>query len=290
MSARIAILTPDPSDEAYRTRWREVLDRTAEPLRAAGMIVEARSWTDAADLGVFDLVLPLLVWGYVRAFPQWIEAVGRWEQDGVKLRNPASALRWNSDKIYLGALERRGAPVVPSLYADRLTQDFMAEAARAFGTERLVSKPRVSHSAWQTIRWSPGDGIDRGPQGPAIVQPYLPAIESEGELSLIWLGGAFSHAVRKVPKAGDFRVQPEYEARITLCDPGPDAMEAARRVLAAIDEDLLYARVDLVPGLDGAPALIEIELIEPDLHLGDDPGAGERFAGAVGRCLERRSE
>jgi glutathione synthase/RimK-type ligase-like ATP-grasp enzyme len=285
MTARVGILTPDPADEAFSTRWREVFDFTAAPLRAAGLTVEARNWADAADLAGFDLVLPLLVWGYVRAFPHWIERIADWERAGVRLRNPPSVLRWNADKIYMGALERHGAPIVPSIYADRLTPAVMADAARAFGTDRLVAKPRVSHSAWRTIRWSPGDGLGEGPDGPAIVQPYLPAIETKGELSLIWLGGAFSHAVRKVPRAGDFRVQPEYDSIVTPCRPDPSEMAAARRVLAAIDEDLLYARVDLVPGLDGAPALIEIELIEPDLHLGDDAAAGPRFAAAVKSCL-----
>jgi glutathione synthase/RimK-type ligase-like ATP-grasp enzyme len=161
----------------------------------------------------------------------------------------------------------------------------MEQAAAAFGTDRLVAKPRVSHSAWQTIRWSPGDGLDEGPTGPAIVQPYLPAIETDGELSLIFFGGAYSHAVRKVPQPGDFRVQPEYDGIITACVPDADEMEAARVILAAVEEDLLYARVDLSRGLDGKPVLIELELIEPDLYLGYDEADGTGFARAVAERL-----
>ena len=285
MTGRIAILTPDPGDFAWQSRWRDVLERNAEPLRAAGLAVEGRCWTEADDLAGFDLVMPLLVWGYVRAYPLWIERVAAWERLRVKLQNPASVLRWNADKSYLGALERRGAPVAPSLYFDRLSIETMEQAAEAFGADRLVAKPRISHTAWQTILWSPGQGIEEGPAGPAIVQPYLPAIESAGELSMIFFGGAYSHSVRKLPQPGDFRVQPEYDGIITACSPEPDEMDAARLILAAVEEDLLYARVDLTRGLDGRPVLIELELIEPDLYLGYDPRRGAGFADALASKL-----
>ena len=121
--------------------------------------------------------------------------------------------------------------------------------------------------------------------GPAIVQPYLPAIESAGELSMIFFGGAYSHSVRKLPQPGDFRVQPEYDGIITACSPEPDEMDAARLILAAVEEDLLYARVDLTRGLDGRPVLIELELIEPDLYLGYDPRRGAGFADALASKL-----
>jgi glutathione synthase/RimK-type ligase-like ATP-grasp enzyme len=278
---RVAILTPDPADEAFHSRWRDVFERNAEPLREAGLAVEDRSWGEAEDLAEFDLVLPLLVWGYVRAYDRWLESVERWEREGVRLQNPPSVMRWNADKSYLGRLADRGAPVVPARYVDRVTPEIMAEAARAFGTGRLVAKPRISHSAWQTIRWSPGDSLEGGPAGAAIVQPYLERIETSGELSLLWFAGRFSHAIRKVPQPGDFRVQPEYDGIITACRPENDEMEAARRVMAAVGEELLYARIDLARGPDGAPALIELELIEPDLYLGYDAAGARSFAAAV---------
>jgi glutathione synthase/RimK-type ligase-like ATP-grasp enzyme len=280
VSGRVAILTPDPAGEGYRTRWRDVLARNAEPLREAGLEVEDRDWANATDLADFDLVLPLLVWGYPFAPLQWAEAVSRWEAEGVPLRNPASVLRWNSDKIYLERLAERGAPVVPTLFLAGLSEARLEEAALAFGTERLVAKPRISSTAWQTIRWSPGAPLAGGPEGPAMVQPYLPEIERSGEVSMIFFGGAFSHAVAKRPQPGDFRVQPEFDGIIAAHEPYPDEREAAARILAAVDEPLLYARVDLVRGLDG-PQLIELELIEPDLYLGYDSGAGRRFAAAV---------
>ena len=279
--SRICILTPDRGDEAHETRWDQVFERNAAALAALGIQVEARSWTEAEDLGEFALVMPLLVWGYVRDHARWLDTVDRWGREGVRLENPASALAWNSRKTYLGRLAARGAPVVPALFFDRLTEADMMEAAARFGTNRLVAKPQVSHGAWQTIRWSPGDPIHGGPEGPAIVQPFLAEIESSGEISLLYFGGRFSHAIRKRPQPGDFRVQPEHRGIITPHIPEADEIEAAERVLAAVEEDLLYARVDLVRSGRGAPELIEIELIEPDLYLGYDPAEGRAFAAAV---------
>ncbi|HET9639982.1 MAG TPA: hypothetical protein VFP12_12330 [Allosphingosinicella sp.] len=281
MKGRVAILTPDRASEGFLTRWPDVLESNSAPLREAGVDVEARDWANAADLASFDLVLPLLVWGYPFAPRQWAEAVDRWERAGVRLQNPASVLRWNADKIYLERLAGRGAPVVPTRHHARLNEARLAEAALAFGTDRLVAKPRVSSSAWQTIRWSPGDTLEGGPQGAAMVQPYLPEIERSGEVSLIFFGGRFSHAISKIPQPGDFRVQPEFDGIISAYRPEPAEHEAAERILAAVEEPLLYARIDLVRGLDGRPSLIELELIEPDLYLGYDEDAGARFAAAV---------
>ena len=145
----------------------------------------------------------------------------------------------------------------------------------------MIAKPRVSASAFQTIRWSPGAKLDGGPDRAAMIQPFLPDIEIGGELSLIYLGGAFSHAIRKRPQAGDFRVQPEFDGIITPHDPLPDEFDAAEAALHAAGEDLLYARVDLVRGLDGAPVLMEIELVEPDLYLEHHESAPRAFAEAV---------
>ncbi|MEA1013076.1 hypothetical protein [Sphingosinicella sp. LY1275] len=277
---RIGILTPDAESDGYSTRWPDVLARLAAPLRGAGLEVEGRNWTEP-DLSGFDLVLPLLAWGYHHGNGRWAERVEDWQAAGLALRNPPSVLRWNADKTYLARLEAKGAPIVPTLYADRLTEAALREASARFGTDRLVAKPQVSAGAWQTIRWSPGTAFDDGPSGPAMIQPYLRSIETEGEVSLLYFAGRFSHAISKRPQPGDFRVQPEYDGIIARYDPAPDERAAAEAALAAVDEDLLYARVDLVRGLDGRPALMELELVEPDLYLGYDPEQGAAFAAAV---------
>jgi glutathione synthase/RimK-type ligase-like ATP-grasp enzyme len=196
-------------------------------------------------------------------------------------------LRWNVDKAYLQAVAARGAPVVPTLFFDRLGSAELEQAAAAFGTGELVAKPRISSTAWRTVRWSPGVALEGGPEGAAMVQPYLPEIERSGEVSMIFLGGRFSHAVSKRPQPGDFRVQPEFDGIIAPHVPSAEEAAAAVRILAAVEEPLLYARVDLVRGLGGEPRLIELELIEPDLYLGYDDGAAGRFAAVVQEQIAR---
>lgn len=281
----ICFLTPDPADEDFRLLWRDTLANMAAPLARAGLAFDTRSWADPGDLAGYGLVMPLLVWGYHRAPGPWRASVAEWERQGVRLHNPANVLRWNADKAYLGTLADRGAPITPTLFVDRIDEASLADAIRQLGTDCLVAKPRISATAWRTIRWSPGESLAGGPEGEAIVQPYLPAIEDEGEISLFFLGGRYSHAIRKRPTRGDFRVQPEYHGVITPHAPAADEHDAARRILATVEEELLYARVDLVRDLTGAPVLMELELVEPDLYLEYDPGGGAAFAEAVRAAL-----
>jgi glutathione synthase/RimK-type ligase-like ATP-grasp enzyme len=278
---KVAILTPEPSPETDGMRWRAVFAELKAALETAGLEAEARPWTEPGDLSGFALVLPLLVWGYHHAGARWQDAVAAWESAGVTLMNAPSVLRWNAEKTYLAAFAERGAPVVPTLFAERLDERVMDEARERFGTDRLIAKPQVSAGAWQTIRWSPGMALDGGPTGPAMIQPYLPSIEREGEVSLLYFSGAFSHAISKVPQPGDFRVQPEYDGIIAAYRPRPDELDAADAVLRAAGEPLLYARIDLVRGLDGRPQLMELEAVEPDLFLRFDDAAPAAFAGAV---------
>jgi glutathione synthase/RimK-type ligase-like ATP-grasp enzyme len=280
VTASVAILTPAPRDLAFQSRWRDVFERNAEPLRRAGVEVVSAAWTEAGGLAAFGLVLPLLVWGYHRDQALWLERLAAWEEQGVRLLNPPAVLGWNAEKSYLGRLAARGAPVVPTRYVDRISQAALRDAAAAFGTGRVVAKPLASSTAWRTIRW-PGDPIEDGPEGAAMIQPYLPRIESDGEVSLLYFGRRYSHAVSKRPRPGEYRVQPEYDGIIARHAPSPDELRAAEAILAAVDEPLLYARVDLARGLDGRPALMELELIEPDLYLGYDPARGAPFAEAV---------
>lgn len=283
--SRLAILTPDPADASFHGRWREVFDRMARALAAEGVTPEETPWSSDADLTGFDLVLPLNAWGYHRAHARWLAKCAAWTTEGVRLMNPASVLRWNADKGYLGRLWDAGAPAIPTVYVDRPTPEDVVAAAARFGVDRLVVKPSVSASAFRTILVSPGDPLDGGPQGAALIQPFLPSVGTQGEVSLLYFAGRFSHAVRKVARPGDFRVQPEYDSTVTGYVPMADELAAAERVLEAVEEPLLYARVDFVRDLEDKPALIEIELIEPDLYLGYEPEAGARFARAVRGAL-----
>lgn len=283
--SRIAILTPAPDDPSYAGRWRAVFDRLTPALREAGLDPVATAWTDhvrdASALLDFELVLPLIVWGYHRDHALWLEACETWRAAGAPLANSAEVLRWNSDKRYLARLAEADVPIVPTLYAESMTQAWLDAAFDALGVETLIVKPTVSGGAYRTSRLVRGDVLDDPAPGTMMIQPYLRGLETEGEVSLLFFGGRFSHAIRKTPKAGDFRSQPDFGGHVTTTTPSSAAMAVARQVMSVLNEDVLYARIDLVPGLDGAPVLIEAELIEPDFYLGFDPAKGEGFARAV---------
>jgi glutathione synthase/RimK-type ligase-like ATP-grasp enzyme len=282
-SRHVAILTPDPDETSWKDLPDEVYRRMAEPLAAAGLSVQAEPWTRASAeaLARYAVVMPLVAWGYHFDLARFRSQLSRWQAGGVRLQNPASVLAWNADKRYLDDLKARGARTIPTLFCDRLGEADLVRAAERFGTEALVVKPQVSGAAWKTVKLRPGEGLDGAPVGPAMIQPFLPSIGEEGELSLFYFDRSFSHAVRKRPDAGDFRVQEQFGGQAEACAPEAEAMSTAEAVLAAIDEPLLYARVDLLRGLDGRWALIEIELIEPDLFLAYDRLAPDRFVAAV---------
>ena len=283
MTARICILTPDPDDEAASGRWTEVFARMAAPLRAAGATVEPRPWVGAGDLSGFDLVLALMVWGNYRAVDRWLAAVAAWDAQGIRLHNPASVLTWNVDKIYLQRLSEAGAPVLPTAWLDRGDPELAEAARQAHGWDEAVVKPRRSGGSYRTERLRSGapSNFERF-DSPAMLQPFLPAVGTTGETSLIFFNGVFSHAVRKVAAAEDFRVQPDWGGHVSAVSPDADEHAAARAALDAIEEGpLLYARIDLVRDRDGQPVVMELELLEPDLYLGEEDGAQARFAEAV---------
>ena len=282
---QIAVLTPDPSDRTYIGRWPEVLERLKATLESTGATVSPTPWTDhvedASGLAACDLILPVIAWGYHRDHARWLKACATWTQAGLPVANPASVLGWNSDKTYLARLADKGVPIPPTRWSDGLTQAQVDAAFAETGAPVLIVKPTVSAGAFRTLRLSRGDALIDAPEGAAMIQPYLKSIETEGETSLLFFGGRFSHAVNKRPVPGDFRIQMQFGGLYTTVTPDAQAMALAQQVLAAIHEPLLYARIDLARDDAGAWVLMEAELIEPDFYLDHDPADGAGFARAV---------
>jgi glutathione synthase/RimK-type ligase-like ATP-grasp enzyme len=277
----VLILTPAPDETQWAQAWPRLFDRLAAPLRAHGLAVDSLGWTEPFDPGVARLVLPLLTWGYHLRSDAWFARLDALEAAGVRLANPAPVLRWNTTKTYLAELGARGAPVVPTLAVDRLTLADLDQARDRFGVDVLVTKPQISGGSQETVKLRHADGLAGCTAGPALIQPFLPAVGEEGELSLFYFDGVFSHAVTKVAAAGDFRVQPQFGGQVSGVAPEPEALHAAQMVLKAAGAPMTYARVDLIRGLDGTPQLMELELIEPDLFLDHAHDAGAAFARAV---------
>lgn len=294
----VAILTPDPADASYAGLWQGVLDRLRTALAGAGVTATPVAWTTQVDdcnaLQRFPLVLPLLVWGYHHDHDRWLQACRTWQDAALPLANPAPVLAWNSDKRYLQQLARQGVAIPPTTWTDRVTPRQLDDAFATTGATQLIVKPTVSGGAWRTQRLGRGDALDEAldatrddaTAGAAMIQPYLPTIETEGETSMLFFGGRLSHVVNKRPVPGDFRIQVQYGGVYTPLAAAPaDALALAEQTLAAIDAPLLYARIDAVPDADGRWLLMEAELIEPDFYLGAVPQAGAGFARAVRALL-----
>jgi len=286
---RVAFLVPEPN---YHEAWDWAFDGEAAALAAAGLDVEAVPWTKLGDVSGFDLVLPLLVWGYHSRFAEWHALLDRLEASRLAVINPIPLLRWNSDKSYLAELVAKGVPTVATRLTKALTRQDLDDARVDFASDTLVIKPPVSAAADGTFKIAPGDGVPDGSAGkPMLIQPWVATITTTGEYSLMFFGGAFSHAIVKRPKAGDFRVQPHLGGSEQACEPPNGGRELALAALAAAPTKAAYARVDMVTGDDGQLRIMELELIEPALWLERAPDGGASFAAAIisaaGRAVEQ---
>lgn len=282
MSAqRIAILCPTPD---YEENWSHI---KADYTRLLGAQASFIDWTKARDFDSFDLVTPLLAWGYPRDCPCWFALLDRLESDGIPVSNPVSILRWNSDKAYLAELDAAGIPSVPTILSAVLDPEALDSARAAFGVDILVIKPPISGGADGTFRLASGERIPGSVAGQRMmIQPYLPNIAEEGEYSLFYFGGKFSHAIIKRPAKGDFRVQEQYGGVEQAIEAPSGALSLAQDAFAATAAitgtgTLAYARVDLLRDGDGVFRLMELELIEPSLFLQFAPDRGTAFAEAL---------
>jgi glutathione synthase/RimK-type ligase-like ATP-grasp enzyme len=293
---KVAVLTPNPTDLSYAGQWPDVLARLSEGLTSAGIEVHPTPWTDHVDslegLEGYDLILPVITWGYHRDHKLWLKACALWEASDLPFHNPARVIQWNSDKAYLARLAAKGVTIPPTLFTDTVTPEAVEAAFAQFNAPTLIVKPTVSAGAYRTLKIEAGDNLvtalSEATKGPAMIQPFLPTIASKGETSLLFFGGAFNHAVNKRPGAdGEFRIQVQFGGLYQALDTVPEgAMTLALKTLEAIGEPLLYARIDMVPDDKGQWCLMEAELIEPDFYLAAAPEAGLRFGEAVRALLK----
>ncbi len=274
---RIAILVPDPAETEYADRWPGNFAAYAAVLARAGLEAAPRPWTQGPDPAA-ALHLPLLAWGYHHDVDRWLAALDGWPED-APLANGAALLSWNTRKTYLAELEGKGVATLPTVFLDRAGPDDLAAARARFGVEALVLKPQVSAGSHLTLRLRAGETATLG--RPAMIQPFLPAVGGEGELSLFLFGGLLSHAIAKRATGGDFRVQPQFGADIGPIDPPADAVALAHAAVAACPAPPLYARVDMLRDDAGVLRLMELEAIEPDLYLEHAADGGAAFAQAV---------
>ena len=260
----------------------------ASALARLGIEAVACTWSDpSVDWSAFDAVLIRTTWDYFQRYEEFL----RW-LDGLPVAtiNERSLLRWNSDKRYLLELAQLGVDIVP---VDVATARELPALLASMRGRDLVVKPTVSGGAWNTVRGVSGsDDFERAiaalPSGyDYIVQAFVPEVARDGEWSLLFFDGEYSHAIIKRAASGEFRVQSQFGGSVEPIEPTAGILASARQSLAAVARlgfaDHAYARVDGVV-VDGRFRLMELEMIEPALFLADRPDAAESFA----RRLENR--
>lgn len=256
-----------------------------EATRAAGLDVAPLAWDDPdADWSVPRLTLLRSTWNY----PQHAEAFLNWAvrvASSSALWNPLPVVRWNVHKGYLLDLERAGVPVAPTELVRRGDRRSLRAILSDRGWRDVVVKPAVSAASYRTMRVGPDD-LEAGEahfrdlvaERDTLVQRYLPSVEDHGERALVSVDGKLTHAVRKSP-----RFHGEDESVSDAVPISPAERDLATRAVAAVDGDPLYARIDVAPGPDGSPVVMELELIEPSLFFPQGPEALERMVTALVR-------
>jgi hypothetical protein len=294
VTARIALATaaefPDLDDDG---------PALLAALASHNVLAEPVVWTDLqVDYSRYDLVVVRSTWDYHHSLDEFLAWADRVAAI-TPLANAAPVLAWNTHKTYLRDLGALGLPVVDTTWLDP-GDTFTVPASGEY-----VVKPAVSAGSRNTNRYVVGDHDDRATDHvrsllaagrTVMVQPYLDAIDTDGETALLFFGGKFSHAVRKAPllELGMAFVTAAFKAEsMQPREPSRTELEVAGRVLDAVPStglgaargDLLYARVDLVPSADGSPVLLELELTEPSMFLTLDGTQGakaaERFAAVI---------
>ena len=279
----VAFLTmEDPGD--YVTDY----DLCFAAMAARGWTVETVAWRQPdCTWDRYDAVYLCSAWDYPLHLDEFLETVQRVHDSSAVLVNEQSLVSWNIRKSYLRDLASRGADVVPSLWQTDFNIADVSGWFSACQADTLIIKPEVGANAQDTFVLQ--DPLDAGTQALLetgfrgrnfLVQPFIESILSEGEYSLCFFAGNFSHAILKTPRPGDFRSQEEHGSTVRSVHPEASLLRAAHEILRRVQPQPVYARVDLVRGPDGRFLLMELELVEPALYLRMDDAAPARFAAA----------
>ncbi|MCX7553744.1 hypothetical protein OS175_07625 [Marinicella sp. S1101] len=263
-----------------------------ESLRAIGFDVDILPWDSAVDWSKFDAALIRSVWDYHErhsAFNCWLKKVSSL----THLINPIRTIQWNSNKIYLRELGTSGIRTAPTVWINENNQNHFNEFINDTSAEQYFLKPVIGADSSGTFRFAdtPND-IQQAqqhlkqwlPQFEMMLQPYMKSVETYGETSLIYFAGRYSHAVRKIPQLGDYRVQDTFGAQDITHQPNEDELllsEQCLRHMASHKLHAHYARFDFLNDEKGQACLNEAELIEPSLFFNHGPNAAFALANVI---------
>ena len=260
------------------------------PLRDLGWEVSTVSWRQTErPWSEFEFAIIRSTWDYWNDVAVFLETLARIDRQ-TRLANRLDLVHWNLAKTYLRDLQQHGIGIVPTLWAGSLQTDFRTRYSQELGTAEIVVKPVIGANGEDAFRVTPDDTPERLAAIAArfqnrdcMLQPFMPNVISEGEYSLFFFGGEYSHAILKIPAAAEFRSQEEHGAEIRAVAPHARLLQRARQAVATISPAPLYARIDFIRDARDDFLLMEMEMIEPSMYLRMDPGAPGRFAAAIDR-------
>lgn len=281
---KIALLTCQEL-EGY-IAYEEHLDAALEK---AGIEFEWIVWTNwkEVDWTEYSAAIIRTTWDYQKKIEEFLEALTHISSQ-TKLFNPLETVKWNHSKDYLLEFNETDTKPVPTQEVHIIEKTDLFVLFENLKSEQIIIKPFISATAHDTFflsksNWEENlDNIIKVNQKKRMmVQPFLQNIQKEGEYSLHFFDGQFSHGILKTPKEGDFRSQEEYGSNIQSIEPEKSMMDFAQKVLSHLKETLLYARVDFVRTDSNNFNLMELELIEPSLYFGYGEGSADKLVNAL---------
>ncbi|MFC7292373.1 ATP-grasp domain-containing protein [Hirschia litorea] len=254
-------------------------------LETRGHTLVALDWKNEIEaFKPFDAVVVGTPWNYQDFQSQFLDTLKAIEGLGVRLYNTAELIHWNINKSYLKDLAKLGAKTVPTRWVEKPTKHDVRAVFEEYDTSHIVLKRQVGAGSFGQKLFQRDETLPEGVllDRPAMIQPFLPAIQTEGEYSFIFIDGAFSHALLKQPKSGDYRIQSSYGGTEKIVSPTQADIDVAQKNLSLIPYGMpLYARVDLLRGYEGELLLMELEMIEPYLYIKEGPHVSELYAEAL---------
>jgi len=257
-----------------------------EPLEKLGWHVETISWRKPGiNWNEYDAVIVRSTWDYQSDPQKFLIALENINKSLTHLENNLSIIKWNMNKSYLADMQDKGIHIVNTIWENSFLQEKLEEYFNLLNSEEIIIKPNISANADNTFRLNQRNFKNQISNLKSVfqnrefmIQPFIKSIIYEGEYSLFYFGGEYSHAILKKPKENDFRVQEEHGGKIFPVNPDPILKSLSENILNKIESIPLYARVDLVRTNDNDFALIELELIEPSLYFNYDSESANRFA------------
>jgi len=267
------------------------------PLAQLGWETETISWRDKTiDWDQFEVVIIRSPWDYQQHPSEFMEVLKTIEASKARLENNFELVKWNFNKSYLMELETNGIEIVPTMWKRSWQSNEIECYFEYYRTEQIILKPVISANADNTY-WLKKDDFQQQLEAMEasfssidyMVQPFMEAITNEGEFSLFYFGGEYSHCILKTPEKDDFRVQEEHGSSLKLVKPEENLLAHANKVQQQLKPEPLYSRIDLVRTETGF-ALMEVELIEPSLYFNMDPASPLRFALAFDKWMTREED